>query len=358
VSVVVPCRNESIYVQSFLENVLAQEAPPGDGGIEIIVADGRSEDGTREQIAAISARDPRVRLIDNPGRIVSTGLNAAVRAAHGEIIVRMDVHTEYAPDYVRQCAAVLEETGADNVGGPWVARGETYVARAIAAAFQSPFSVGNARGHDPHYEGPLDTVYLGCWRRELLLEQEEFDEQLVRNQDDEHNLRLTLAGGVVWQSPRIKSWYRPRSSLVGLFRQYSQYGYWKVRVIQKHGRPASPRHLVPALFILGIVLGWIPALFWSPLAWTYVAGWAVYLALDLFFSARVAATAGWDLLPILPAVFPVFHAGYGVGFTLSIVDCVLSRRGARASMSSLTRPFRGGTRRVADHTHKPEVGGR
>src|SRR5262249_41370233 len=195
--------------------------------------------------------------IDNPERIVSTGLNAAIRAAHGDIIVRMDVHTEYASDYVRQCVEVLEETGADNVGGPWIARGETYTARAVAAAFRSPFAVGNARGHDPFYEGPLDTVYLGCWRRDLLLRNQEFDEELVRNQDDEHNLRLTVAGGVVWQSPRIKSWYCPRSSLAGLFRQYFQYGYWKVRVIQKHGRSASLRHIVPVFFVLGLATGWL-----------------------------------------------------------------------------------------------------
>jgi succinoglycan biosynthesis protein ExoA len=340
VSVVVPCRNERRYVQTFLDNALAQEEPPG-GGLEILIADGRSEDGSRELIESISARDPRVRLIDNPGRIVSTGLNAAVRAAHGDIIVRMDVHTKYASDYVRQCVAVLEETGADNVGGPWVARGETYTARAVAAAFQSPFAVGNARGHDPLYEGPLDTVYLGCWRRNLLLRNQEFDEELVRNQDDEHNLRLTLAGSVVWQSPRIKSWYRPRSSLADLYRQYYQYGYWKVRVIQKHGRPASLRHLVPVLFVLGATLGWIPGLRWAPLAWVYAGGAAVYALLDLFFSARAAATAGWDLLPILPAVFPVFHAGYGSGFTLGVVDFVLLRRRGRGSMSSLTRAVQG-----------------
>ena len=157
----------------------------------------------------------------------------------------MDVHTKYAPDYVRQCVATLEETGADNVGGPWVAEGQGLIGQAIAAAFQSPFSVGGALGHNPCYEGELDTVYLGCWRRGVFDRIGFFDEQLVRSEDDELNLRLTRACGKIWQSPRIKSWYTPRDSLKYLFRQCVQDGYWKVRVIQKHTLPASIRHLVP-----------------------------------------------------------------------------------------------------------------
>jgi glycosyltransferase involved in cell wall biosynthesis len=340
VSVVVPCRNESRYVQQFLDNALAQEEPPG-GGLEVLIADGRSEDGTRERIEAAAARDSRVRLIDNPDRIVSAGLNAAILAARGDVIVRMDVHTKYAPDYVRQCVAVLEETGADNVGGPARTRAVGYRQRAIAAAYHSPFSAGGAKFHDPAYEGRLDTVTYGCWRKENLMRFGLFDEELVRNQDDEHNLRLTSAGGVVWQSPRIKSWYRPRSSFTDLFRQYFQYGYWKVRVIQKHRRPASLRHLVPALFVLGATLGWIPGLLWLPLAWVYAGAVAAYALLDLIFSVPAAAAAGWDLLPILPAVFPVFHVGYGAGFTLGVFDFVLLRRHGRGSMSSLTRPVQG-----------------
>src|SRR5262249_25260654 len=146
----------------------------------------------------------------------------------------------------------------------WVARGDRYVSRAIAAAFRSPFSAGGANSHDPRHEGPVDSVYLGCWRRDVFSRVGLFDEELVRNQDDEWNLRLIRSGGTIWQSPRIRSWYRPRASLAALFQQYRQYGYWKVRVIQKHRRPASPRHLVPVLFLLFAAFGW-PAglLHWS-----------------------------------------------------------------------------------------------
>ena len=209
--------------------------------------------------------------------------------------------------------------------------------RAIAAAYHSPFSVGGAKFHDRSYEGRLDTVTYGCWPKRSLMRFGLFDEELVRNQDDEHNLRIALAGGVVWQSPAIRSWYRPRSSLAELFKQYFQYGYWKVRVIHKHGRPASFRHLVPLLFVLAATLGWVPCLFWAPLGWIYTGGAAMYVLLDLVYSARAAASEGWDLLPILFFVFPVFHAAYGAGFALGLVDFVILRRAARGSMSMLTR---------------------
>ena len=183
---------------------------------------------TSKILRTAASRELRLKVIDNPGRIVSIGLNAAIRAARGQIIIRMDAHTAYAPDYVARCLEVLEKTGADNVGGPWLATGDGYVGRAIAAAFQSSFAVGGARGHDANYEGPVDTVYLGCWSKETFERFGYFDEELVRNQDDEHNLRITRGGGKVYQSPKIKSWYRLRGTLAALFKQYMQYGYWKV----------------------------------------------------------------------------------------------------------------------------------
>src|SRR5262249_41018531 len=155
------------------------------------------------------------------------GLNQAILAAQGEIIVRIDAHTEYAGDYITQCVQVLEETGADNAGGAWRTKADGFIAQAIALAFHSPFSAGGARSHDVDYEGCVDTVIYGCWRRQRLVELGMFDEELARNQDDELNLRITRNGGKIWQSSRIRSWYRPRASLMALLRQYSQYGYWK-----------------------------------------------------------------------------------------------------------------------------------
>jgi hypothetical protein len=226
-----------------------------------------------------------------------------------------------------------------NVGGPWIAKGTGYTSRAIAAAFQSAFAVGGAKGHDPDYEGEVDTVYLGCWRKETLLRIGLFDQELIRNQDDELNFRLRRHGGRIWQSPLIKSWYRPRSSLASLYQQYLQYGYWKVRVIQKHGRPASLRHLVPVCFALGLVSGWIPGLVCTPFGAVYGGALALYALLSLTFACGAARKTGWELFPFLPIVFFVYHLSYGLGFARGLVDFMLLRRQPSPSMTALTRPL-------------------
>ena len=183
-----------------LDSILAQDLAGIDW--EVIVADGMSDDGTRAILDRYARREPRIRVLDNPARAVPAGLNAAIRAARGEIILRMDAHTAYAPDYVRRCLDALQATGAANVGGPARTKPRGYWGRAIAAAYHSPVACGGARFHDPNYEGWADTVPYGCWRKSTLLEIGLFDETLVRNQDDELNLRLCRAGGRVWQSRR------------------------------------------------------------------------------------------------------------------------------------------------------------
>jgi succinoglycan biosynthesis protein ExoA len=335
VSLIVPCRNEREYIEPCIRALLAQEIPPG--SCEIIVADGLSNDGTRAILARLAADHACLHLVDNPGRIVSTGLNIAIRAARGRIILRIDVHTQYAPDYVSQCLAVLHETRADNVGGPWVAHGTGYIGRAVAAVFQSPFAVGGARGHNPHYTGPVDTVYLGCWPREVFERIGFFDEELVRNQDDEFNLRLQRAGGLLWQSPRIKSWYHARASLRALWRQYAQYGYWKVRVIQKHRLPASVRHLVPAAFVVTMLTLPLAALCWPWAWWLWGGLGGLYSAGTLVTSAAVARRSGLALFPVLPAVFASYHLGYGYGFLRGLWDFLIVRRTPAEAMGTITR---------------------
>jgi succinoglycan biosynthesis protein ExoA len=335
-SIIIPCRNERDQIGSALQSILAQESPPGE--FEVIVADGMSDDGTRSVLAKLAKADSRLRILDNPGRIVSTGLNAAIREARGSVIMRMDAHTRYASDYIRNCLEVLQTTGADNVGGPWVAQGLGIIGRAIAAAFQSPFSFGGRRGHNPDYEGAVETVYLGCWPRRVFDRVGLFDEELVRNQDDEFNLRLTRMGGKIWQSPRIRSWYIPRGSLRALFRQYTQYGYWKVRVIQKHRLPASVRHLVAGGFVLSLIVLLAASLRW-PLAVQVLAILvSAYLACNITASSLTAARHDWKLFPILPVVFACYHFAYGFGFLRGVWDFVILRRGPHATYVTLTRP--------------------
>jgi glycosyltransferase involved in cell wall biosynthesis len=337
VSVIVPCRNEFDHVDRFLDCLFRQKLPTRTG-LEVLLADGSSDDGTRERIERRRHVNPRLRIIDNPRKIVSAGLNAAIREARGEVIVRMDVHTLYARDYIAECLRALQQSGADNVGGPWIAAGSTYLSKAISLAFASRFVSGGGRAHDPAYEGCLDTVYLGCWRREAFDKYGLFDEELVRSQDNELNLRIQRGGGKIWQTPRIRSRYTPRRSLRQLFGQYVQYGYWKVCVIRKHKIPASPRQLVPGGFVASLLLLAAASPF-SDRAWQLLLGLAVfYIATSLTFSVALCGNAARRrYLPVMPAVFAAYHFGFGYGFLQGVADFIVLRKPAGGRFTALTR---------------------
>ncbi|MEZ5365636.1 MAG: glycosyltransferase family 2 protein [Bryobacterales bacterium] len=246
VSIIVPCRNEAGAIRGFALSLERQQLDGLDW--EAIIADGMSDDGTRAILDQVAARNPRIRVIDNPKRTVSPGLNEAIRQSRGEIILRMDVHSTYAPDYVARCVEALDASGAANVGGAARPVAKGLIPEAIAAAYQSAFGCGGARFHQSDFEGYVDTVTYGCWPRAVFEEVGLFDEQLPRNQDDELNLRIVRSGRKIWQSSKIVSWYQPRRTLRQLARQYFQYGFWKVAVIRKHRLPGAWRHLVPAAF--------------------------------------------------------------------------------------------------------------
>jgi succinoglycan biosynthesis protein ExoA len=328
ISLVTPCRNEAAHIGAFLDSALAQRLAAGDT-LELIVADGASDDGTRALLDARAAAEPRLRVIDNPARITPTALNRAIAAAHGDVVVRLDVHTQYAPDYVAQCVRVLGHTGATCVGGAWQPVGQG----AIAQAFRSRFGSGGAASRREGYSGPVDTVYLGAWRKTELVRLGGFDESLVRNQDDELNLRIVRGGGRVWQDASIRSWYAPRESFGALARQFYQYGYWKVPVIRKHRLPASPRHLVPFGFVLALGILAVLGLGWRP-------AWAGLAVLAGVYGAAALGNAALISPPRAPAIawaFACMHIGYGAGFGRGLIDFVLLRRVPGAAATRLTR---------------------
>jgi glycosyltransferase involved in cell wall biosynthesis len=334
VSLVVPCRNEREHIEAFCADALAQQLPEG-WQLQLIVADGASDDGTLEWLQTLAQVEPRLTLVDNPQRIVSTGLNQAIAAAGGEVIARMDVHTRYAADYVAQCLHALERSGADNVGGPWHAEGRDGWPGAIAAAFQSRWVAGGARSRSLVYEGEVDTVYLGCWPRATFERFGGFDEALVRNQDDEHNLRIVLGGGRIWQSPAIRSVYSPRDSLAALWRQWLQYGYWKPFVMKKHGQAAAWRHRVPGLFVATLALAGLLALMGAGAA-PLLALLGVYALVLAGLSLAVASASSWALLWRLPLVVAAQQIGYGVGTLIGAWDAWRHGRG-RDIFARLTR---------------------
>lgn len=331
-SVIVPCRNEIDAIDSFLHSALTQKGLDCD--YEVIVADGESDDGTRARLDEWARREPRLRIVSNPGRFVSSGLNRAIGVAVGDIIARMDVHTEYAPDYLAECLHVMSLTGAENVGGPARTKSRTTFQAANAAAYHSWFCVGGARFHDPQFCGEVDTVPYGCWRRQTLVSLGLFDETLIRNQDDELNLRLIRRGGRVWQSATIRSWYHPRESAWSLFRQYYQYGYWKVKVIRKHYLPASWRQIVPFCMIVACVM--LTALgFVAPVAWGILLALALmYAGLSVVASLGAARACGRpSLMWRLPGIFLLYHASYGMGFAMACFDLITGRRPATSAVS-------------------------
>jgi succinoglycan biosynthesis protein ExoA len=347
ISIVSACRNEASHIHDFVASLLAQDF--GDYSWEAIIADGMSTDGTRDELDRLCTGISHLQVISNPGKIVSTGLNAAIRHARGDFILRLDAHTTYAPDYCVRCVETLRRTGADNVGGAARTRAKGLVAGAVAAAYHSRFSTGGASFHDEDYEGFTDTVPYGCWRKEKLEAIGLFDEALVRNQDDELNLRLLRCGGKIWQSRDIVSWYSPRSTLSGLFRQYCQYGFWKVAVIRKHRIPGSWRHLVPVCFVLANLL--LPSavvlsmlLGQHELTAVAVGLWgmlvATYFLATLAASLAVAHRRGWRLFPVLPATFATYHLSYGLGFLTGITHQASppqSRPGEDSAFTRITR---------------------
>lgn len=309
VSVVIPVRNEVRFIAATIDSILAQDY---DGSLEIVIADGMSDDGTREVLTELAAQHDNLRFVDSPTGRTPNGLNLAIHASHGDIIVRCDGHAELSPDYVRTAVEIMEETGAVNVGGIQHAVGQEWLQRSIAYAMTSRIGVGDARFHYGGDAGPVDTVYLGVFRREALFAAGLFDEELTRNQDYELNIRLRGNGGVVWFDPRLRVVYRPRRNLRSLAKQYYQYGTWKRRVIRMHPESTRLRQLVPPLFVIALLVSAILALTpWRPLALIVPAAYAV--ALVLATAAQLIRTRDWAALG-MPAAVATMHLAWGLGF--------------------------------------------
>jgi glycosyltransferase involved in cell wall biosynthesis len=320
VSVIMPIRNEEAFIERSLGAVLAQDYPH----YEVLIADGMSTDRTRAIIAGLAEKTHvPVTIIDNPAGIVPTGWNKALAAAKGAIIVRVDGHTIIEPDYVRECVAALDRTGADNVGGRMNAVGTTAWGRAIAAATSSPFGVGSALFHYAETETEVDTVYMGAWRRDVFERIGGFDEAMVRNQDDEFNYRLRASGGKILLTPRIRSTYYNRGDLKKLWKQYFEYGYYKVLVLRKHPRQMSLRQFIPPLFVAGLVVGLPLALLNGILAILYLLAIGVYAALNAVFSLRIGMkNGGIGFASRLIATFAALHLAYGAGFWMGVLNQV------------------------------------
>lgn len=334
VSIVVPVRNEGRRIVACLESILAQEIPGRT--LEVLVVDGLSTDDTRETILRTFGKDRRLRLLDNPAGTVAPALNIGLRAARGRVIVRMDAHAVYDSDYVQQCLDVMEQTGANAVGGVQIAvpGARTRIARAIAAVQASRFGTGGGAHRLERYEGPAETLWLGAFDRVVVERVGGFDETLFRSEDNDFYQRVRQAGGRLWVSSRIRGRYICRATLRGYLRQCFVTGTEIPRTIRRNPRAMSLRHLVPGLAILtAIVLAIAAAELWSP--WSVVAGnllaagAAAYAVLAGAAAVRAATrTTGALLVPVL-ALFPFSHAAYGLGTLVGLARTEPPAREAR-----------------------------
>jgi glycosyltransferase involved in cell wall biosynthesis len=294
VSVIIPCRNEEKTIHLVLEALFEQSFPLQN--MEIVIADGLSTDGTRRAIHAFSEAHPALfmRLVDNPKQIIPTGLNTAIKASKGELIVRMDAHSLPNQDYVQRCYNAHQEGKAENVGGVWKISPQNngWVARSIAAAAANPFAVGDAHYRFTEKAAYVDTVPYGSYKRELFEKIGYFDESLLANEDYEFNTRIRQSGGRIWLDPAIQCTYFARATFAALAKQYWGYGFWKAQMLKRYPETLRWRQALPPAFVLGLVVLALVGFIW-PIAWpVFAVIVGLYLAVQLVPAIQISLKAG------------------------------------------------------------------
>jgi glycosyltransferase involved in cell wall biosynthesis len=322
VSVVVPCYNEQDTIGLLLDALHSQSFPLAQ--LEVVIADGLSTDHTRQAIAEYQASHPdlALRVVDNPLRIIPAGVNVAIRAAHGEWIVRLDAHSIPRPTYIERCLAALQAGCGENVGGIWEIRpgGPGWLAQSIALAAAHPLGAGDARYRVGGQAQAVDTVPFGAFHRSLLERVGFFDETLLTNEDYEFNARVRKSGGVVWMDPQINTTYFARATLGSLAQQYWRYGYWKARMLRRYPDTLRWRQLLPPLFVASLLGLGLLSLVWHPAGWLLIAEVLMY-ALALF---GVGLQAAWQkrqpaVAVGLPLAIGTMHLAWGSAFLWSSV---------------------------------------
>ena len=309
VSVVLPILNEERDLRESVSAILAQNYM---GAFEVILALGPSSDRTNEIAKELAAADSRVVLVDNPTGRTANGLNATIAIAKYPIVSRIDGHAEISPSYLSDATALLNKTGAVNVGGIMAAVGKSKFEKAVATAMRSSLGVGSSRFHTGGVAGPADTVYLGTFKKSALLEVGGYDERFTRAQDWELNFRLRKNGGTIWFDPSLVVTYRPRSTIKALAKQYFQYGTWRRAVSRSHKGSVNFRYLAPPTALVINTLSIILGLTLSPLFFIPIA---TYMGLIIIGSLIIGKSIIEKL--ILPTVLIVMHMVWGAGYLSS-----------------------------------------
>jgi glycosyltransferase involved in cell wall biosynthesis len=309
ISVILPVLNEQAHLEDSIRAILSQKYL---GNLEVILALGPSRDLTNEIAAELAAEDPRITLVDNPSGRTAAGLNLALNASTQEIVVRVDAHAEIPDNYLALVVETLRDSGAVNVGGVMGAEGVTFFETAVAAAMCSPFGVGGSRFHIGGKPGYVDTVYLGAFIRQAVVDAGGFDERFIRAQDWELNYRLRQNGGKIYFDPRLHVTYRPRPNLRRLAKQYFEYGRWRRVIARKYPETINYRYLAPPLALIGTALSLIAGTLFDPSLYLPAATYITFIAITpLFISKNLAH------YPLLLFILPTMHFSWGFGFLTS-----------------------------------------
>lgn len=317
VSVIIPVLNEALHLDEAVAQVLAQDYP---GTLEVVLALGPSTDGTEAVAANLAGADSRVLTVDNPSGRTPEALNAAIGVSHHEVVVRVDGHAILPSNYISTAVRTLQETGADNVGGLMAAEGTTVFERAVARAMTSRFGVGGASFHTGGTAGPVDTVYLGVFRRSALERVGGYDPAFTRAQDWEMNHRIRDSGGTVWFTPDLQVTYRPRPNVRRLARQYFEYGQWRRQVVREHPDTLTVRYLAAPVAVAGVLVGTGAALAsvmgpnWLRVGLAAPVGYAALVVAASLVSGRGLDGAARRRLPL---VYATMHGSWGTGFLTS-----------------------------------------
>ena len=333
-AVIIACRNEENYIGGCIQSLLRNDYP--EDLLEIVVCDGRSADKTREVVKSFTEEYDHIRLIDNPGKTAPLGFNAGIRSTTSDVVIILSAHAEVARDFISKNIRLLEDTPEAGASGGWMeSMHKDAKSKAIGKALSSSFGVGNALFRTASREGFADTVVFGAYRREVFNKTGLFDEELVRNQDDEFNYRVRKAGYRLIHSNSIRSRYFVRSSYGKLFRQYFQYGYWKVYVNRKHRTVTTIRQVVPFMFVAFLITGLALSLLWSPFLYIYLSVLLIYL-----FAAAVESASKGDTMKqfgMILKAFVTLHVAYGLGYLSGIFRFVLFRAKPSERSKRLTR---------------------
>tara|TARA_B100000674_G_C37866574_1_gene927406 strand:+ start:237 stop:1277 length:1041 start_codon:yes stop_codon:yes gene_type:complete len=319
ISYIIPVRNENFHIESTIMSIINQRHE--DMLFEIIVVDGMSIDGTRAKIEVLKKKFNEILMIDNPEKIVSSGFNRALTLSKGDFIVRVDGHAELSPDFLKNSLDQFNFTNADCVGGPIKHISNNIIGKSISVAQRSKFGSGGASFRGLIKSGKyVNTLAFGVYKRDVFKKIGGYDIELVKNQDDEFNFRMIQNKLKIWLHPSIKSYYYNRVSILGLIKQYFQYGFYKIRVFQKRGGFTSIRHLIPLLFFLTICFT-VAIYFIYKTTFLFITLITIYLFFSIFFTIieTVFLKQNKKFLFLLPICFLSMHLSYGAGSLFGLI---------------------------------------